>query len=81
MMTIAITQLATVQGGMNLDGFRRSEDIEDRRTPADVQEDDRWMASLKDEQDAKDFARGFREGQVVGQLRQTFDGLQRAGTR
>jgi hypothetical protein len=56
-MTIDIEQLASVHGGMKLDGFRRSDNIEDRRTPFDVQEDDRWMSSLKDQQAGKDLAR------------------------
>lgn len=81
MMTIQIEQLARAHGGMKLDGFRRSNDIEDRRTPADVQEDDRWMASLKDAQAGKDFASSLRDAQILDQWRRNSDVLLRAGQR
>jgi hypothetical protein len=81
MMTIEIEQLARAHGGMKLDGFRRSDNIEDRRTPSDVEEDSRWMASLKDAQAGKDFARQLRDAQVLDSWRRRSDDLLRAGVR
>jgi hypothetical protein len=80
-MTIDIEQLASVHGGMKLDGFRRSDNIEDRRTPFDVQEDDRWMSSLKDQQAGKDLASALRDAQIADQWRRRADDLLRAGVR
>jgi hypothetical protein len=81
MMTIQIEQLASVHGGMKLDGFRRSNNIEDRRPPAAVQEDDRWMASLKQEQAGKDLAGSLRDAQILDQWRRNSDAILRAGQR
>jgi hypothetical protein len=81
MMTIDVEQLGSVHGGAKLDGFRHSADIEDRRTPLEVQEDDRWMASLKDQQVGKDFANALRDAQIADQLRRGSDALLRAGAR
>jgi hypothetical protein len=80
-MTIEIDQLASVHGGMKLDGFRRSDNIEDRRTPFEIQEDDQWMASLKDKQFAIDFANRLRDAQILDQWRRRSDDLMRAGVR
>ncbi|HEX3760512.1 MAG TPA: hypothetical protein VHW23_17475 [Kofleriaceae bacterium] len=81
MMTIEIEQLASVHGGMKLDGFRRSDNIEDRRTPFAVQEDDQWMSSLKNEQAGKDLANSLRDAQIADQWRRRSDDLRRAGVR
>jgi hypothetical protein len=81
MMTIGIEQLASVHGGMKLDGFRRSNNIEDRRTPFEVQEDDQWMGQLKNEQAGKDFANGLRDRQLADQWRRGSADLLRAGVR
>lgn len=81
MMTLEIEQLARVHGGMKLDGFRRSDNIEDRRTPSDVEEDNRWMASLKDAQAGKDLAGRLRDAQIFDQWRRRSDDLLRAGVR
>lgn len=77
MMTIEIEQLVRVRGGMNTDGFRRSDNIEDRRTPFEIQEDDQWMSSLKEEQAGIDAAKRLRDAQVLDQWRQRADALQR----
>ena len=39
---ISHEQLVTVAGGMKWDQFRRSTNIEDRRTPAEIQQDQEW---------------------------------------
>jgi|GEM_PF-5074288 len=49
MTTIDLAQLTTIHGGMNIDGFRRSNNIEDRRPPAAVAEDTQWLNSLRGE--------------------------------
>lgn len=44
--TIAPNQLAVITGGMKWQDFRRSTNIEDRRSPEAIAEDDAWMKSL-----------------------------------
>jgi hypothetical protein len=45
MKTITSDELVTATGGMNLDGFRQSTNIEDRRSPKAVAEDNKWWSS------------------------------------
>ncbi|MEO7733450.1 MAG: hypothetical protein ABIY55_20980 [Kofleriaceae bacterium] len=46
MTCIDVDLLSTVYGGMRWEGFRRSTNIEDRRPPEAIAEDNAWMASL-----------------------------------
>lgn len=42
METIASDDLAAVTGGMQWENFRRSTNVEDRRTPAGKRRDEAW---------------------------------------
>ena len=81
MTTLDPAQLATIHGGMNLDGFRRSENIEDRRPPEAVAEDQQWMNQIRGEQVGADWNKSLRDAQLATEWRQRFDTLQRAGAR
>jgi hypothetical protein len=45
--TISTEDLVTATGGMNLDGFRHSTHIQDRRTPEQIQADTTWMSHVE----------------------------------
>ena len=75
MTTIDPAQLATIHGGMNTDGFRRSNNIEDRRPPEAVAEDTKWMSSLRDAQLGADWNKSLRDAQLATEWRQRFDVL------
>ena len=42
MKTLTSAQLVTATGGMNTDGFRRSTNIEDRRSPKAIAQDNQF---------------------------------------
>ncbi len=46
MTNIELETLAAVSGGMKWENFRRSENIEDRRPPEAIRQDNAWMQSL-----------------------------------
>ena len=46
MDSLEASALEAVAGGMRTDGFRRSTNIEDRRPPEAIAEDERWWKSI-----------------------------------
>lgn len=50
LVTIDLSELATTTGGMRWQDFRRSTNVEDRRPPEAILEDDTWSrtAPLRD---------------------------------
>jgi hypothetical protein len=81
MTTLDLAQLATIHGGMKLDGFRRSDNIEDRRPPEAVAEDTQWMSAHRAAPVGADSTSSPRDAQLGAASRPRLDVLQPSSAR
>ena len=78
MTTIDPAQLVHASGGMKTDGFRRSDNIEDRRSAEDVREDQAWMQSLPVKDAARQWAKNMNDLQIAAQWQRATEDALRA---